>query len=419
MITEDWQETTIGEAFHFTKKPRGLKYADHDTLPFVPMDLIPIGDVFFSQYIEKEGVSISSGTYFEEGDLLLAKITPSFENGKQGIIKSLPDGFAVGSTELIPIKGKSKQSDQIFLFFFLLKKNLRNNLADRMQGSTGRQRLSLKILKDTRIYLPSLSEQHTIAKILQQIRSSIETRHKQLVIEQERRDILLERILTYGLRNESRKETSIGMAPSGWKIISLGEISTLRNGINFSRNQKGKGVLTVDVLNMYSPGICVDCDNLYRVDVDWKEHHLLKKNDILFVRSSLKQEGIGWPALFTGYSEPVSFCGFLIRTRINPDFNINTKYLINYLRYYKIRDFLISHSGKVAVTNISQSNISAVPVLVPSLEEQNEISELLDTIDLVISKLNNEVRLLEEFFQTILEELMSGRLPVQSLLQDS
>lgn len=87
--------------------------------------------------------------------------------------------------------------------------------------------------------------------------------------------------------------------PQGWRWIELEEISDFKNGINFKKEQKGgQGILTVDVLNMYSQGITVILDKLYRVDIRVDQERILKYGDILFVRSSVKREGVGWAALF-------------------------------------------------------------------------------------------------------------------------
>ena len=48
--------------------------------------------------------------------MLLAKITPSFENGKQGIIRELPTPFGIATTEVIPLMGIPDVSDTLYLF---------------------------------------------------------------------------------------------------------------------------------------------------------------------------------------------------------------------------------------------------------------------------------------------------------------
>ena len=79
----NWRIVRFEEVPTFTKKPKDLRYSEYDEVPFVPMNLIPIATLFSKEFIRKPTGEISSGTYFEPRDILLAKITPSFENGKQ------------------------------------------------------------------------------------------------------------------------------------------------------------------------------------------------------------------------------------------------------------------------------------------------------------------------------------------------
>ena len=88
-LPDSWHEERIGDAYRFTRKPKDVRYADYATIPFVSMNLIPQGGVLTPSFKEKQPNEISSGTYFEKGDLLLSKITPSFENGKQAIASNL------------------------------------------------------------------------------------------------------------------------------------------------------------------------------------------------------------------------------------------------------------------------------------------------------------------------------------------
>jgi hypothetical protein len=66
----------------------------------------------------------------------------------------------------------------------------------------------------------------------------------------------------------------------------------------FAAEQKGRGLLVVDVLNMYSDDLFVRTERLYRVDITVPSERLLRAGDILFVRSSVKESGVGWPAIF-------------------------------------------------------------------------------------------------------------------------
>lgn len=168
-IPESWETTRLAEAGTFTKKPRDLRYSEYNEIPFVPMELIPIAKLFSEEFIFKTNDELKSGTYFEPGDILLPKITPSFENGKQCIIKKLPTPFGIATTEVIPIREVEGVSDISYLFYYLLLPNVRISLAGKMQGTTGRQRLSKDALVNLQIPLPPLSEQRAIAAVFQAI----------------------------------------------------------------------------------------------------------------------------------------------------------------------------------------------------------------------------------------------------------
>lgn len=172
-VPEDWEVTTIGEMYDFTSKPRELNI--EFPVPFIPMDIVPLNEIYIEKYELRE--SLSSGTYVENGDFLLAKITPSFENGKQGIVK-IDQPYSYATTEVIPIKDKANKSDKYYLFYYLLKDDVRKQLTDKMEGSTGRQRLSKSILAETHIPKPSLSEQKEIARIFLSIDEKISFHQK-------------------------------------------------------------------------------------------------------------------------------------------------------------------------------------------------------------------------------------------------
>lgn len=77
----------VAESFDFTGKPRGLDLSKSGVeIPFFPMEQIPLGRIHVSEFTRKPLAKLGSGTYVENCDLMVAKITPSFENGKQAIV---------------------------------------------------------------------------------------------------------------------------------------------------------------------------------------------------------------------------------------------------------------------------------------------------------------------------------------------
>lgn len=203
LIPEDWEVVRLGEVFKITQKPKNLKLENYNLIPFIPMENIGFG-TFNPKYVMKNPKDISSGTYFEKGDLLLAKITPSFENGKQSIVDDIPTEFGMATTEVIPIKQKEKSLIS-YLFHYLLKPEFRKYLASKMEGSTGRKRLPKEVLFNTLIPLPPLDEQQKIANILTTIDQKIQAEEKKKQALQNLFKILLQQLMTGKIRVKKAK----------------------------------------------------------------------------------------------------------------------------------------------------------------------------------------------------------------------
>ena len=189
-----------------------------------------------------------------------------------------------------------------------------------------------------------------------------------------------------------------------WDSVELNSCFELQNGVNFSSEQKGRGLLIVDVLNMYSDDIYVRTDRLYRVDIDVPQDRLLRPGDVLFVRSSVKQSGVGWPAIFKGHEEPVTNCGFLIRARQTKE-RVDPKFFVHYLRQEHVRAQMISRSGKVAITNINQERLGSLRIPLPPLPEQKRIAEILDRAEALRAKRRAALAQLDTLTESIFLDL--------------
>lgn len=203
------------------------------------------------------------------------------------------------------------------------------------------------------------------------------------------------------------KQTDIGLIPEDWDCKLFNEIAEFKNGINFSSGQKGEiGILTIDVLNMYGLGYSVLFDNLYRVNKEVGNGYILEVGDLLFVRSSLKLEGVGWTALFTGNIEPTTYCGFIIRARINDD-SFNKIFLTYYFRSNPARSKLISKSAKLGITNINQGNLGNILVPKPPLPEQKKIAHVLSKIQQAIKTQEQIIKTTQELKNALMQKLFT------------
>lgn len=419
-LPDGWEVVRLDKAYTFTKKPRGLDLHAYPKIPFVPMEMVPIGVEYFEQYELRPADAIGSGTYFEPGDILLSKITPSFENGKQGIIEHLPTPFGYATTEVIPIKAIPGRSDQLFLFYYLLRHSVRSDLAGKMEGTTGRQRLNKSALESLEIPLPPLAEQRAIAASLRAAQASAQARRRAADLERERKAALMQALFTRGTRGEPTKLTEIGEVPEGWEIYRLrdllgeGFIQTGPFGSQLhASDYQPSGIPVINPTHLRFNYI--DESELPFIDkslADTLSKHYLQKGDILISRrgdfsrySFVGDKYVGW------------FCGtgcLLIRVK-NPA--VDNFFLSVSMSTELSQKYLENNSVGSIMPNLNTQILFELPFLLPPLAEQREIAEALRACDAAIAGLEREAALHEELFRALLEELMTGRMrvPVEAI----
>jgi type I restriction enzyme S subunit len=177
-----------------------------DEVSFMPMEALGINEKFaIPNQVRKLSDVSGSYTYFAEGDVLLAKITPCFENGKLGIAKDLINGVGFGSSEYIVFR-PGIELDSSWLYYFLNRSEFRNNGAKHMSGAVGHKRVTKEFIEDLVIPLPTIlrqseiiSEIENISNITNFLKSS--NSHKLIELNQ-----LKQSILNQAFNNELVKE---------------------------------------------------------------------------------------------------------------------------------------------------------------------------------------------------------------------
>ncbi len=385
-IPESWKIVRFGQIATFTKKPRNLRYSEYNEVPFIPMDLIPIAKLFSDKFILKTNDELSSGTYFEPGDILLSKITPSFENGKQCIIKELPTPFGIATTEVIPIREVRGVSHKSYLFYYLLLPNVRVLLAGKMQGSTGRQRLNKSALINLQIPLPPLPEQRAIAHVLQTIQDAKATRQREIALAREHKAALMDYLFSHGTTGEPRKQTEIGQIPESWEILPFEACL---------KKLKPKKVSSIPKKDYQTAGDFPVIDQGASFISGWTN----SVECIIFENLPV--------IIFGDHTRIFKYVDFPFA--IGAD---GTK------RLYANDDFLDARFFYYALVNLKVPNkgynrhyryLREFSVPYPPLSEQRAIAQVFQAMDEKIAALEQEVVYLDELFYAMLDELMTGQ----------
>jgi len=414
-LPEEWKVVKLGEVADISSggnAPQGDKYFNGDK-PFVRVSHIDNQNYSVNKYdlINDNAINDYRLKLFPKDTIIFPKSGATVYLEKRAMLPI--DAYVV--SHLCTVISNKEEAIQHFLFYVLISLKLAKEKAD------GYPTLNISEVKRIPIPLPPLPEQQKIAAVLSAVQEAKEKTQAVIDATKALKKSMMKHLFTYGpvspeeTENVPLKDTEIGKVPEDWEVVKLGEIADFKNGVNFSANQKGKqGVLTIDVLNMYCEDIYLRLSNLYRVNKKIEEDYLLKKGDILFVRSSLKREGVGWASLFKPFNEPVTFCGFIIRARLNNN-NIQPEFVTNYMRSDIARNNLIASSGKVAITNINQGMLGNIFLPLPPLPVQQKIASILSAIDAKIEAEENKKQALEELFKTLLNNLMTAKIRVNHL----
>ena len=169
-----------------------------------------------------------------------------------------------------------------------------------------------------------------------------------------------------------------------WEQRKLGKLGSLKNGMNFSKDAMGHGFPFVNLQNIFGSNV-VNVNELGLADATKKQllEYSLLEGDVLFVRSSVKLEGVGEAALVPENLENTTYSGFIIRFR--DEYGLNNDFKKYIFGTKKVRNQIMAQATNSANKNISQGVLENLTVEVPSFDEQAKIGEYFSNLDHLIT----------------------------------
>ena len=203
-IPESWEWTRIGNVFQIN--PRN-NLPDELETGFVPMALLSDGFCSRHSYEPKKWKDIKNGfTHFANNDIVIAKITPCFQNRKSAVVTGLPNGFGAGTTELHVLRDNTKE---LFMPYFLLICKTQAFIQDGVKnfsGTAGQQRIGKDFISKYLIPVPPVSDQERIVQrlhLLEPLLISYENAYDSIVNQQKNFPAQLKRsILQYAVQGK-------------------------------------------------------------------------------------------------------------------------------------------------------------------------------------------------------------------------
>ncbi len=161
-IPESWEWIRLGSLF--TINPRN-NIADDRIVGFMPMPLLKDGFNNSHTYEKRLWKDVKNGfTHFADNDVVIAKITPCFQNRKSAVIHDLPSGYGAGTTELHVLRDYTKKLYMPYFLMICKTHAFVQNGMKNFSGTAGQQRVGKEFIFNYLVPLPPVNEQKRIVE---------------------------------------------------------------------------------------------------------------------------------------------------------------------------------------------------------------------------------------------------------------
>lgn len=378
------QTKKISEVCILRPQKSEIKLAKDDLVSFVPMEDMKIFSKDLNLHTDRKLSEVRNGyTYFANEDVLLAKITPCFENGKLGIARGLKNGIGFGSSEYFVFRSKGEILPD-YLYYILSSNNFRDQGIKLMSGAVGHKRVPKEYVENFKISFPPIPEQKRIVKILDQAFEKLEKAKQNTEKNLQNSKELFESYLN-DIFSKPRKD---------WEEKTINQISQNLDSkrVPITKKDRNSGEYpyygasgVVDYVSNY-----IFDDNLLLISEDGA--NLLDRNYPI----AFSVDGKVW---VNNHAHVVKFS--------EPN---NQRFVEYYLNSIKLDQFV---SG-AAQPKLNQQKLNSIPIPWPQLQEQKQIVKKLDKLSEKTKKLESlyqqKLENIEELKKSILQKVFRGGL---------
>jgi type I restriction enzyme S subunit len=390
---------------------------------FVPMEAISERGGLSLEQTRPLSDVLTGYTYFREGDVSIAKITPCFENGKGAIMRGLSAGVGFGTTELIVARARPDTTTPEFLDWLFRSPAFRTWGEAAMYGAGGQKRVPDDFVRDFISPGAPLAEQIAIAAFLDRETAKIdalvaEQRHL-IALLKEKRKAIISHAVTKGLDPLARMKDSgiewLGEVPAHWEVRLLSSVSTkITNGyVGPTRDiLRDDGVRYLQSLHIKSNTIRFNTP--YFVTQEWSEAHaksILEAGDVLIVQTG----DIGQSAVVTSEFEGCNCHALIIvsplRSVLSGDW---LAWLLN--GAYGFNSLLAIQTGALH-PHLNCGNVKGMAIPIPPLSEQADIVDYIAIETSRFGELSTEAQrgidLLTERRAALISAAVTGKIDVR------
>jgi len=363
-------------------------------------------------------------SYFEDGDVTIAKVTPCFENGKGALMRGLTDGAGFGTTELTVLRPRAGVSAR-FLRFFLSSAVFKADAVGAMTGAGGLKRVPDWFVRDYKVRWPKMAEQERIANFLDEQTTRIDA----LIADKERLVERLEDYRSLAIRQEVLGQTSrernlvsgpasepwIDMLPLHWGCPKVKYVFQTTSGSTPSTDKRelyyGGEIPWIRSLDL--PNGLVARAEVFITEAALKDTacKLLPVDTILLAMYG-GDGTIGKSGLLGMESAcNQALCAILPNSAVNPRF-------LHWYMVFRRPYWMVGADGTRKDPNISQEVVREARVPMPPIQEQAEIADRLDVaigqLDGLCRHVDEHIDRLREYRSSLISAAVSGQLDIST-----
>lgn len=357
-----------------------------------------------------EQAEFSGGTKFANGDTIMARITPCLENGKTAFVDCLRENeIAFGSTEFIVLRAKPGVSDPQFVYYLATSPEFRNVAIKSMVGSSGRQRVQQPVLENLELTVPKLPEQEKIGRFLAELDDKIalnervnDNLQKQLyeIYKAWYQDFLC-------IDNLTLIESPYGKIPQGWHYSMLGDLC---KSVSVTHNFNTERLIFLNTGDV-EDGMFLHSDYMAVADMPGQAKKTIMQNDILYSEIRPINRHFAYVD-FQADNYVVSTKLMIIRAT-----SFDSRRLYHFLTLQDTLEELQMQAESRSGTfpQIRFENISKLPILIADSNTETAFVTLLHAAYNQIEHNNSENKKLSELRNSLLPQLMSGKIDVSRI----
>ena len=364
----------LGQCCIINPRRPNIALCDTDKVSFIPMPAVSEDGYLVDMADEEYGKVKKGFTYFENNDVLFAKITPCMENGKGAIAYGLTNGIGVGSTEFHVLRPINGISSPYWLLTLTRMPIFRERAAKNMSGTGGQKRVSASYLNHFMVGLPAIEEQRRFEAIYRQADKSKFGDFKSQFIE-----------MVGDPRNN----------PKGWPTKRLSELAEYSIGLTYKPEQIcDDGTIVLRSGNIQDGKISFS--DIVRVNAPIKESLFVKEDDILMCSRNGSASLVGKVAMIPDINEPMTFGAFMTIIR-----SAEAKYL--YL-YFQSQDFRerVSEGKSSTMNQITQKMLDKVEVPFPDKDVRETLSAIASQADKSKFELRKSIDAIDKVIKSLI-----------------